>query len=249
MWQLLGLQPEALPLFASMKPPAMAGADWVLDGMPVLLDAQSRQQQRLLQAVSWSLPELLLRTALLCGEGVPLFAGMAATAATWTLSYWQAPGLEAATAAAKPQQLPGLLDCWLQCIQQQLLLQSPATGCPHACAAQSGNTSQQQQQQPRGVLLQVAATARLLPFGSTAAQQLFDAGLCSCDVRADPPGSFSLDKHSSSSGSSSSSSSSSSSNSSGSICSVRLQCDRLQAVGRLLECLAAAKVRKRGVAC
>jgi hypothetical protein len=38
----------------------------------IALDAHSRQHQQLLQAVCWPLPELLLRTALLCGEGEPL---------------------------------------------------------------------------------------------------------------------------------------------------------------------------------
>jgi hypothetical protein len=201
--------------------------------MPVSLDAHSRQQQQLLQAVCWLLPELLLRNALLCGEGEQWFAGAAAAAATWTLSYWRAPGMKAATAAAKTQQLPALLDCWLQ-----LMLQSLLSNCPLA------HPPQQQQQQPLGLLLQVAATARSLPSDSSAAQQLLCAGLCGCDRRVEGLlGEFALDRHGSSSSCSCSGSYGSSSSSSS---SVRLRCTSLQAVGRLLECLGAVKVRLGG---
>jgi hypothetical protein len=214
-------------LFAIIKPPEMEAGEWVQEGMPVSLDAHSRQQQQLLQAVCWLLPELLLRNALLCGEGEPLFAGVAAAAATWTLSYWRAPGMKAATAAAKPQQLPALLDCWLQ-----LVLQSPLSNFPLA------HPPQQQQQQPLGLLLQVAVTARSLPSDSSAAQQLLCAGLCSCDRPVEGLlGEFALDRHGSSS------SSCSGSNGGSSISSVRLRCVSLEAVGSLLGCLGAVKVR------
>jgi hypothetical protein len=214
-------------LFAIIKPPDMEVGQWVQDGMPVSLDTHSRQQQQLLQAVCWQLPELLLRSALLCGEGDPLFAAAAAAAATWTLSYWRAPGMKAATAAAKPQRLPALLDCWLQ-----LMLQSPLSNCS------LGILSQQQQQQPPplGLLLQVAASARSLPADSSAAQHLLCAGLCSCDRRNDVPLCiFGLDTYGSSSGSGSTS-----------ISSARLCCLSLGAVGHLLECLESMKVRGRG---
>jgi hypothetical protein len=215
-------------LFAIIKPPEMEAGEWVQEGMPVSLDAHSRQQQQLLQAVCWLLPELLLRNALLCGEGEPLFAGVAAAAATWTLSYWRAPGMKAATAAAKPQQLPALLDCWLQ-----LVLQSPLSNFPLA------HPPQQQQQQPLGLLLQVAVTARSLPSDSSAAQQLLCAGLCSCDRPVEGLlGEFALDRHGSSS-----SSSCSGSNGGSSISSVRLRYVSLEAVSSLLGCLGAVKVR------
>jgi hypothetical protein len=278
MWQRLGLQPEALPLFAKamfaddrvvsgivfatlvasrnrplpknrpfilqmryramtqlsaalfniMRPSSMAAKEWCQAGMPVSLDAHSRQQQLLLQAVCWPLPELLLRTALVCGKGEPLLVGVAAAAAAWAMLYWHAPGMEAAATAAKPQQLPAVLDCWLQLMQQQLLQ------CPLVSASQQqpGDASLQQQQQPLGLLVQVAATSRSVPCNSAAAQQLLGARMCSCDgYAADPPGIFNPDKHGSSN-----------SSGSGSIRSMKLPCDSLQTVSGLLECMSAMKV-------
>jgi hypothetical protein len=257
MWQLLGLQPDALPAFAKamladhktinglrartmsqlatslctiMRPPGMGSEEWRQKGMPVSLEAHSRQQQQLLQTVCWPLPELLLRIALLCGQGQPLIAEAATAAATWALAYWHADGMEVAAAAGKQQQLPSLLDCWLQLMQPLLV------GCPHAAVEgavpqQPGNPSQQQQ--PLALVAQAAATARLLPPDSPAAQQVLGALMCSCNTnKINWPDIFDVDNHGSSG--------------SGSISSVRLQCDSLEAVHSLLACLGAMQVRGRG---
>lgn len=219
--------------------------DWVREGLPVSLDAHSRQQRHILQAVCWMLPELLLRVALLCGEGQPLVVTAAAEAATGVMSYWHAPGMETAAAAAKPRQLPALLDCLLQ-LMQQLLLQPMLAS--RRLAATDGVVQQQpgntlQKQQPPGLLLQVAATARLLPSDSTAAQRLLGAGTCSCETsggdsdsksKGNSEGTFGPDKHCSSS------------SGSASISSVKLRCDSLMAFGGLLKCLGAMKVRGTG---
>ena len=226
----------AAALFTITKPASMSAQDWRAEGMPISLDALSRQQQQLLQAVCWPLPELLLRTALLCGEGELTIVGTAAAAATGVLSYWHEAGMESA-AAAKTQQLPALLDCWLQ-LMQQLLLHAPLYSCLHAAAAaegtleqQLGNISDNQRQDhlpPPGLLLQVAATARLLAPGSSAAQQLLGASMCSCDKEDYPLGTSDLHQHSTRTGS---------------ISSVRLVCGSLETVGLLLGCLGAMKVR------
>jgi hypothetical protein len=154
----------AAALYNNMTPASVDAQEWRAEGMPISVDALSRQQQQLLQAVCWPLPELLLRTALLCGEGEVLIVGTAAAAATGVFSFWHAAGMEAAAAAAKPQHMPALLDCWLQ-LMQQMLLHAPPASSQHAAAAdggtlqqQPGNTSKQQQLPPPGLLLQAAAT-------------------------------------------------------------------------------------------
>jgi hypothetical protein len=215
--------------------------------LPVSIDALSRQQQQLLQTVCWPLPELLLRTGLVCSQSDPLFEGAAATAAACVMGFWHAPGMEAAAAAAKPQRLPALLDCWLQ-LMQRLLLQSPLASCRHAAAAHGSEVQQlseasqhssanTQQQQPLSLLQQVAATARILSVDSVAAFQLSTASQCSCVIGDEYSGTFSeLD-------SSSSSSSGSDGSIDGSFSIVSLRCDSLKAVYDLLTCLGAVKVR------
>ena len=215
--------------------------------------ALTRQQQRLLQAVGLQLPQVLLRTALLCGAGEPMLVASAAAASTRALLCWRnACQAEAAATNCERQReqvLPGAFDCWLQLLQQQLLLQPPLDGScsqPTSPAAlfavavaysANGRTAaqqhssgapqqqQQQQQQPSGLLLQVAATARVVQGSSAEGQQILDAAQCSCVHLNDLSGDRSLSRK---------------------ISCVRLDYGSLHAVERLLQCLAVMKVCAAG---
>jgi hypothetical protein len=226
---------------------------WVQEGLPVQFEALNRQQRQLLQAVCWPLPELLLRTALVCGRGEPLFVGAAAAAATCAVACWHAPDMHAAATTEKQRHLSGLLDSWLQ-LMQQLLLQQPLARRPDAAGAgaaeqQFDDTSQQQhsaatprqrqQQQVPGLLFQAAATARLLPADSSTAHQLLSAHPCSCgshacDYFADAP----LSRYDSRNNGGSNGAGSSDDR----ISSVSLRCDTMRVVENLIDCLAAMQV-------
>jgi hypothetical protein len=243
-------------LFATVHPTALTNGSWEQrQRMPGSLDVLNREQQQLLQAVCWGLPEMLLRFALHAVPGEPLFSAAAVAAATWAVKCWHVPSMTAAAAAAgagiKAQQqqlLPELLDCWLE-LMQQLLLQQDTTEQQLAALLQQWPPSlhlQQAKQQLMpvakytgpGLLLQARNTARVLSLDSSEAQKLMGAEVCGCitDETGLPVGSRS---------SNSSIRSSNSSSSSSSRCIVYLDCAGLSAVDYMLLCLAAMKVSKR----
>jgi hypothetical protein len=126
--------------------------------------ALTRQQQQLLKAVCLDLPQVLLRTALLLGDGQPQLVSSAVGAATWAMSGWrmarQAAGAEWQQEGAQLM-MPGVIDAWL------FLTGGLLGGVVQA------------QRQP-SLLLQVAATGRVVQHDSAAAQVLRSAGKCTC---------------------------------------------------------------------
>jgi hypothetical protein len=81
-------------LFATVHPTALSSSDWEQrQRMPGSLEGLNREQQQLLQAACWVLPELLLRTALQAVPGEPLFAAEAAAAAAWAVKCWHDPSM------------------------------------------------------------------------------------------------------------------------------------------------------------
>jgi hypothetical protein len=123
--------------------------------------ALDRQHQQLLEAVCLALPQVLLRTALLCGGGEPMLASAAAQAAKQAVSSWRSAESQQQEAQ---QMMPALLDSWL-------LLTGYLVG---------GVVQQQHQPQPSGLLFQAAATGRAEQHDSTTAQELRRAGKCKC---------------------------------------------------------------------
>jgi hypothetical protein len=201
----------------------------------------TRQQQQLLQAVCLQLPQVLLRTALLCGAGEPMLTARAAAASIFAVTCWCAAWEMGEDLQLQQEQvLPGAFDCWLQ-LMQQVLLQQPHGGSSQPAAppgsllsasvdgsmaaVQVSSGAAQQQQPPAGLLLQVAATARVLPCSSTAGQHFLEAAICSCTPLKDPAGDRSP------------------SCASEELSCVSLACDSLLAVEALLECLGMFKVR------
>jgi hypothetical protein len=226
-------------LFAMVHPSALSSSDWEQrQRMPQTLEGLNREQQQLLQAACWVLPELLLRTTLQAVPGEPLFAAEAAAAATWAMKCWHDPSMmeagvaaaaaragdaaaaaaaegaadpAAAAAAARAtaaagaastaaadgkavqQQLPELLDCWLELMQQLLLQKYISEHQLEALLQQQWPNYPHQKQAAQqllptltftgmpGLLFQVHNTARMRALDSRIARELLGAGSCSCD--------------------------------------------------------------------
>jgi hypothetical protein len=108
--------------------------------------ALNKEQQQLLEAVCLDLPQVLLRTALLLGDGEPQLVSAAVGATSWAMRGWrrarQAVGGEWKQQGAQLMQ-PGVIDAWLFLTGGLL-----------------GGVVQQQQQS--SLLFQVAATGRVV---------------------------------------------------------------------------------------
>lgn len=107
---------------------------------------------------------MLLRTALLLGDGEPQLVSAAVGATSWAMRGWrrarQAVGGEWKQQGVQLMQ-PGVIDAWLFLTGGLL-----------------GGVVQQQQQS--SLLFQVAATGRVVQRDSTAAQEMGCAGKCTC---------------------------------------------------------------------